>query len=365
VSIRELVTDFESLGNNCEFGIVQRFFGAEPLSLLRWAGIDRIEMLINALHGRFRGLGEVENVAYELPAGWDHPAAIDRRYGFYFHTDLDASGVLQQPDELLKLKTLEGRRLKFLAAKLFVLLQTGEKVLVYLQKNAAARSEIDRLFDAIRDYGRNTLLVVIEDPSRDAGSVEVRKDGLIEAYVPHLSNSNPPRIDFEAWQRIIAEAHEIWSVARKQLSARAVYLPPFQRAMTALGFIGDAELRMRVLDPLVRQYASSIFDFSWYIGKYPDIRAALAEGLIAQEHFWRHGYYEDRLPAPFVVDEDWYLKTYGDVTALVEQGAVGSASDHYQRSGYFEGKAPNSRVYPFAQMWNEVFEINLRVSEPP
>ncbi len=35
----DLLSRFESLGDGCEFGLVQRNFGAEPLGLLRWAGI--------------------------------------------------------------------------------------------------------------------------------------------------------------------------------------------------------------------------------------------------------------------------------------------------------------------------------------
>ena len=32
-----LLNSFESLGDNCEFGFVQRKFGTEPAGLLRWA----------------------------------------------------------------------------------------------------------------------------------------------------------------------------------------------------------------------------------------------------------------------------------------------------------------------------------------
>jgi hypothetical protein len=35
-AVRGFFPGFENLGGNCEFGLVQRHFGAEPLSLLRW-----------------------------------------------------------------------------------------------------------------------------------------------------------------------------------------------------------------------------------------------------------------------------------------------------------------------------------------
>ena len=38
--LNEMLLEFESLGDNCEFGLVQRHFGAEPISLLRFAGFE-------------------------------------------------------------------------------------------------------------------------------------------------------------------------------------------------------------------------------------------------------------------------------------------------------------------------------------
>jgi len=359
-SIRELATDFESLGNNCELGIVQRSFGAEPLGLLRWAGINHIDILINALNGHFQGLGEPENVAYETLAGWDHPTPIDKRYGFYFHTDLDASKALGQPEELRKIAELEGRRLKFLAGKLFNLLQTGEKILVYRQKQGPDPAQIERLFKAVRVYGRNTLLVVIEDPSRDPGSIEIKKDGLILAYIGCLSNSNPPQIDFDTWRRIIVETHEAWKNSFIALPGKSSYFPPLKRAMQALDFLGEPDLRRRVIDCLIPVYANAVFDFNWYISKYADVAAAVAEGLIAKEHFCRHGYFENRLPAQLAVDDAWYLENYRAVGEAIKQRRVLSPSDHYNRIGYFEGLAPSGLVYPQVQIWNEIIGMRTR-----
>jgi tetratricopeptide (TPR) repeat protein len=46
--MRELMMDFESLGgmlHGCEFGTVQREFGAEPLGLLRWSDIGPYQLV--------------------------------------------------------------------------------------------------------------------------------------------------------------------------------------------------------------------------------------------------------------------------------------------------------------------------------
>ena len=38
--LNELLLQFEPIGDNCEFGLMQQYFGAEPLSLLRFAGFE-------------------------------------------------------------------------------------------------------------------------------------------------------------------------------------------------------------------------------------------------------------------------------------------------------------------------------------
>ena len=62
--MREIMLEFESLGGHpwgCEFGTVQRAFGAEPLGLLRWTEMP-VEYIIKALKTRFFvGVGLPEN----------------------------------------------------------------------------------------------------------------------------------------------------------------------------------------------------------------------------------------------------------------------------------------------------------------
>ncbi len=56
----ELLCHFESLGRNCEFGFVQRLSGAEPMGLLRFAGMS-FDALVQALNTRFAGIAEPGN----------------------------------------------------------------------------------------------------------------------------------------------------------------------------------------------------------------------------------------------------------------------------------------------------------------
>ena len=58
-ALPDLFLQFESMGHNCEFGLVQRHFGAEPLGLLRWNAIS-VEDVILGIEQQFEGVGNPE-----------------------------------------------------------------------------------------------------------------------------------------------------------------------------------------------------------------------------------------------------------------------------------------------------------------
>jgi hypothetical protein len=83
---RTLTLQFESLGHNCEFGLFQRHLEAEPLGLLRFAGIT----LDNLLDGLRRGFADVgdEIVVRTLPSnnGKLEYMVYDDRYKLGLHS---------------------------------------------------------------------------------------------------------------------------------------------------------------------------------------------------------------------------------------------------------------------------------------
>ena len=81
---RELLLQFESIGENCEFGLVQRRFGAEPIGLFRWNS-TLVEPLTAALQAKLAGMGTPEFTHMGI---WDEVEYYlsDRRWGFGFHT---------------------------------------------------------------------------------------------------------------------------------------------------------------------------------------------------------------------------------------------------------------------------------------
>lgn len=99
-----------------------------------------------------------------------------------------------------------------------------------------------------------------------------------------------------------------------------------------------AESRIKPI--LVVVAASVAVDEEWYLEFYRDVSDALESGAAssARDHYINYGYFEDRLPRPFVVDEQWYLAQYPDVSEAIRSGKVGSAQHHFERDGFKEGR---------------------------
>lgn len=185
LSDAKLMFRFESLGENCEFGLVQRRFGAEPLGLLRFASVS-LPKLLSALDAGFAGVGLRENTTVELsPNGLEYMIR-DRAYGFIHHAwvehrEQEASTVLRR----------ELRRVPFLKRKLLGDLQAAEKLFVFRGMRALAEEEVFPLAVALRRYGPNTLLFVcLANAAHPAGTVVWRAPGLLVGYLDRFAPGN-------------------------------------------------------------------------------------------------------------------------------------------------------------------------------
>jgi tetratricopeptide (TPR) repeat protein len=195
---RALVMRFESLGQNCEFGLVQRRFGAEPLALLRWTFIKPMT-LIRLLEARGAGLGEPKHVELRRTA-WGEHVVHDRRFGIGFHTFM--TSALADPDAFLE---KQAARLRWLRDKLIADLEEAEKIFVYKPEAGTPPAHVQRILRAVRSYGGARLLcLALADESSPPGSVRESGGGLITGY---LSVHNPVvkgrwDIPFDEWLSI-------------------------------------------------------------------------------------------------------------------------------------------------------------------
>ena len=183
----DLLYQFESIGDNCEFGLVQQMAGADPLGLLRFAGFytpieHRVEDLVAALHQEFKGLGEIGTIGVRLAGAPGHQEYIvhETAYNLSYHTFMGPGDI-----DVERLKRNEAVRLKFLRQKLFADLRDAEKIFVFKSNLPLERARMWPLWEALRRYGPNTLLWVSEDTAERArvGRVERVNDGFLHGYI--------------------------------------------------------------------------------------------------------------------------------------------------------------------------------------
>jgi hypothetical protein len=203
---RELVLHFESIGDNCELGLVQRRAGAEPLGLLRFAGAP-LRSFLRALANRFNGVADPDSIRIHQENG-EYMVKLTR-YDFYYHAHVKVDATTPEA-----LHTQQCRTAGFLAEKLINDLEAPSKILVFRQNEPLLASDLSDLRVALAAYGPNTLLWVQEAcPGHPPGSVSVADGRMIIGYVNRLaSREDVPNLHFESWIAVLRKAHAIWSL---------------------------------------------------------------------------------------------------------------------------------------------------------
>ena len=204
-SIRKAITRFESLGDSCEFGFVQRNFGYEPLSLLRWVATTT-DKLISGLEQGFPGIDNLENT-YANEEFTSEYVITNRTFfqNMYTHVRKD-----QVKDEARFLSQMR-RGLARLADKLFEDLEECEKVFVHRSLSTIDAPTLKRLTSALRKHGPAKLLVVqATSDSHPTGELIWRDDLTALAYLPLRADLAKETIDFDAWAGVCLDVAERW-----------------------------------------------------------------------------------------------------------------------------------------------------------
>jgi hypothetical protein len=182
VPVATLMETFESLGENCEFGRVQRRCGAEPLSLLRFAAAP-LPHLLDALEGGFAGMAEPDNIQIVLAENGREFRITDRRYGLWYHAWAWAGRMTAEA-----LHRREVERLPILVYKLLESLRVADKIFVHKGMGAMDEECAYPLATLLRRFGPNTLLfVTLADDGHPAMTVEQRAPGFLVAYITRFA----------------------------------------------------------------------------------------------------------------------------------------------------------------------------------
>ena len=195
---------FVSLGNNCEFGGVQRAFGAEPIDLFRWAGIEYPAM-VDLLRNRFEGIGDSTSI--EVKPDAEGHIINHTGYQFLVHSWVYDNGM---STELIRSR--ESRRLTFLARKMTEELASGERIFVikpgpWLTMTEARAMDLLR---AMHEFGGRPTLLYVTEEAAPAGAERVNEH-LLHGHVPRFADQLDVMRTFNAedWLSVCRQAAEL------------------------------------------------------------------------------------------------------------------------------------------------------------
>lgn len=200
---RDLVLQFESIGDNCELGLVQRRVGVEPLGLLRFAGTP-LRNLLRALAARFEHIDDPDHIRIS-PENGEYMVKLTK-YDFTYHAHVKIGDM--DPAALHKQQT---RTVGFLARKLIADLENPSKILVFRQNEPMSAGDLVDLRLALAAYGPARLLwVQAACPGHSPGSVELVDERLMVGYVRRLAaRERVQDLDLDSWLTVLRRAYAI------------------------------------------------------------------------------------------------------------------------------------------------------------
>ena len=193
---------FESLGDNCEFGLVQRRLGAEPLGLLRFSFLE-LPLLRRGLRSGFDGLGDPASIEVTV-AGNDREFVVKETvYNLTYHTF--------QYEHQMTLETVRHQqvaRLNFLKRKLTEDLVSGEKIFVIKRFPPLRPEEVLPIYTILNEAGANWLLwMVPADDTHPAGTVQKLLPGLLRGYIDRFAPpENAHDLSLDGWTAVCEAA---------------------------------------------------------------------------------------------------------------------------------------------------------------
>jgi len=198
----DLAMRFESIGQNCEFGLVQRAVQAEPLSLLRFAGIE-LSSLLRGLETEFAGIDDPADfkLTRGVMDGRPEYMVFAERHWVRFHTGIF---IADMPDIAAVIERVRVY-LGFLRRQFVETMASGERIFVFQHPAVMDAAHALPLLGRLCKHGANSLLYVTESATIAPGTVRQEAGGLYHGFTDVLPPPDEPdRINVDAWLSLCA-----------------------------------------------------------------------------------------------------------------------------------------------------------------
>jgi hypothetical protein len=237
---KRIASKFQSMGNDCEFGLVQREFGAEPLGLFRFMGVLSQD-LIQCLRSEFSELVDEERLKifpfwYPSDGHGEYIGGCDG-LDLFFHTFV----VVDENLDLDALRRKESIRLKMMVRFFREDLEDGEKVFVLLRKGAPLDEfEVLPVISLMRRYNPKAALLWITvarpDERHLVGQCQMVGNNLLKGYLDrfpkHLADPSHgldwSTLSLGCWKDILVSALQALG---RPIPTHAQGLPPEQKRL--------------------------------------------------------------------------------------------------------------------------------------
>jgi len=191
-----LALRFESIGQACHFGLIQREMGAEPISLLRFVDTTTSH-LVDGLVAGFAGVDRpgwlvLSHTVSKRPTYRWH----QQEYNLHFDTRIPVDEAA--PDAVIAAQL---RRLSFLRCKFMEDLRAGEKIYVLTRSDCLSEPEALAVFCALNSHAPATLVWTVFGDAAAAGRVDEVMPGFLCGHLGVVDEERyaPPGV----WRRVM------------------------------------------------------------------------------------------------------------------------------------------------------------------
>ncbi len=181
--LRRAIERFESIGDNCEFGLLQRALKAEPLGLFRFSFIS-VPTLLRGLRSDFGGQEDLGAISVSLAGKNREYLVRESHFGMTYHTfQHDAeTDIATVADQQLK-------RLRYLKREFIDDVAVGRKIYVVKQSPEPLMPHaMLPVYTALNERGANWLLWMVPgDAANPVGTVTPMLPGLLRGNIDRFA----------------------------------------------------------------------------------------------------------------------------------------------------------------------------------